>query len=180
MKREDISPIRVRKDHDFYDWDSYLNMYWAPVKLVSENHCFEVDATRSMHHMFVRTFDGTREDPQLLTRLKHRPTNWRKAIKSGDWTCFKEPVGFEGSPTLLTPPGIADIKWVELYDKWRPLIPPESRTIKWFNEDPGLERRNKVSSNSEAARATRAARTKTKVSAAEAARMATAATVEAS
>ncbi|CAB9521845.1 hypothetical protein SEMRO_1239_G255300.1 [Seminavis robusta] len=129
-----------------------------------------------MHHTFVKPFDGAKEEAQLLTRLKFRPKEWRKAHKNQDWSVFKEPLTLEHGPAHLEPPGIPDIKWQELYDKWRKLIPLDKRTIKWFKEDPGVERRAKVQANSKKAKATRRQRTATKVSAAEAATMATAPT----
>jgi hypothetical protein len=45
----------------------------------------------------------------------------------------------------LVPPGMPVIKWVELYDKWRPLVPrQEHHKWKHFFNDPGPEVRQKV------------------------------------
>ena len=49
---------------------------------------------------------------------------------------------------LLQPlprPGLRDIKWKTLYDKWRPMVPVELRKDYFpFYTDPGDERREKV------------------------------------
>ena len=59
--------------------------------------------------------------------------------------------------------GMKDIKWVELFDKWRPLIPDEFRAKwKYYAEDPGTERRDKVKNNKKKSKEQRVARTTTK------------------
>jgi hypothetical protein len=41
------------------------------------------------------------------------------------------------TPTLLVPPGMKDMKRMELWTKWRPLVPAERRKDWWFLLDPG-------------------------------------------
>jgi hypothetical protein len=48
------------------------------------------------------------------------------------------------TPDLLTAPGMKDIKRMELWAKWRPLVPVASRKDFWYLIDPGLEMRQKV------------------------------------
>jgi hypothetical protein len=62
----------------------------------------------------------------------------------------------------LPPTGIQDIKWMELYDKWGPLIPQKHReTFKYYNDDPGLERRGKVKVDRKESKKLRSGRSKT-------------------
>ena len=59
-------------------------------------------------------------------------------------------------------PGMQDIKWIELYDKWRPLVPEQHRKgFKFFEEDPGPERRAKVKSHTKEAKKQRKERSVT-------------------
>jgi hypothetical protein len=65
-------------------------------------------------------------------------------------------------PDHLPQPGIQDIKWVELYYKWRPLIPEHKRKeLRYFAEDPGYERRNRVKKHTRASKKQRKQRSRT-------------------
>ena len=45
----------------------------------------------------------------------------------------------------LQPPGIQTIKWIELHDKWKPLVPRQYWSqFHLYSEDPGPERRQQV------------------------------------
>ena len=51
------------------------------------------------------------------------------------------------------PPGIKDIKWVELYTKYRKFIPQEKQQQwKYYREDPGLQKKQAVKKHSKAER----------------------------
>ena len=48
----------------------------------------------------------------------------------------------------MEPPGIRDIKRIELFDKYGPLIPDEYKSKwKYYSEDPGIEIRKRVTSD---------------------------------
>lgn len=45
----------------------------------------------------------------------------------------------------IQPPGIQAIKWIELHDKWKPLVPRQYWSqFHLYSEDPGQERRQQV------------------------------------
>jgi hypothetical protein len=59
----------------------------------------------------------------------------------------------EAELKTMAPIGIQDITWMELYDKWWPLVPIQHRQeFKFFAEDPGVERRGKVKAHSKASK----------------------------
>ena len=59
----------------------------------------------------------------------------------------------------IPPVGLQDIKWIELYDKWRPLIPEDVRPdFKYYAEDPGYARREKVKQHRKDSKKQRAGR----------------------
>lgn len=63
----------------------------------------------------------------------------------------------------IEPVGLQDIKYIELYDKWRPLVPStEWSKFHYYNIDPGTDRRSNVKKQTKAAREARAKRTRTK------------------
>ena len=58
--------------------------------------------------------------------------------------------------------GLKDIKWAELYDKWRQFVPPaKCLEFKPFHEPPGPARRAKIKANVEAADLARKKRSST-------------------
>jgi hypothetical protein len=62
----------------------------------------------------------------------------------------------------IPPLGMKDIKWITLYDDWRPMIPLDHRKdYRFFHEDPGPERREKSKLNRGEAAANRKNRTVT-------------------
>ena len=65
-------------------------------------------------------------------------------------------------PVIIPPTGISDIKWIELFKKWGPLIPQEKKAeFKYYNEDPGERRRKRVASQSKTSKKQRKDRSHT-------------------
>jgi hypothetical protein len=50
----------------------------------------------------------------------------------------------KGSPVLSVPPGMKEIKKMELWTKWRPLVDEHRRKDFWFLVDPGATMRQDV------------------------------------
>ena len=65
-------------------------------------------------------------------------------------------------PEPITTSGMVDIKWKELYDKWGKYIPEDKKKEwKYYNEDPGPERRKLVRKHTKESKTTRKGRTRT-------------------
>jgi hypothetical protein len=47
-------------------------------------------------------------------------------------------------PDVITPPGIQEIKWIELYDQFRPMIPAPFNEQWYFGNPPPQEVRDRV------------------------------------
>jgi len=133
---------------NFHDWDTYFDVYMRRTENVKKNHIFEChkDDPTNLH---VQEYDGSEVSTQQLVKR-----NWIKK----DW-CPREE-----RPAQLQHPGMKDIKYKELYDKWRPLIPFEKRKeYKYYNDDPGDEIRGKVKTETKASKAARKSRSATNV-----------------
>ena len=99
--------------------------------------------------MYFQTHFGAPEAEQIVVRPKYRNT---------DWTLL-------GKPELIKPPGIQDIKWIELWKKWRPLIPIKDRgTFKFYHEEPTKEVIAAVKAHSKDAKKKRQDRSRSNVS----------------
>jgi hypothetical protein len=76
----------------------------------------------------------------------------------GDWSAEDL-----AQPELIEAPGIQDIKWKEIFDKWGPLICDEKqKEWKYLSEDPGEARRNKVRDHTKESKRQRRERSITK------------------
>jgi hypothetical protein len=152
VKHECVEPHFVPAG-TFRNFDEYFDDYMTklPSGLTNINHCFEVDANRDNgNSMFLRTCDG---EPETQAPATVKP----EYIDSNAefWQQLPEP------PTIA-PPGLQDIKWRELYDKWGKIIPEEKKLqFKYYHEDPGPERRKQVSQHSKASKMQRAERSRT-------------------
>jgi hypothetical protein len=64
---------------------------------------------------------------------------------------------------LEEPPGMKDIKWIELYSKIGKYVPPEKKALwKYYHTDPGTVRKDKVSMQAKQSRKQRKERSTTK------------------
>lgn len=126
-----VNPVEV-KPKEFFEWRNSQNKYLKHLTNINPNHIFEVRAG-DPNAMYLYEYNGAQPKRQLMVKNEYLEV---------DWAC-------EFLKSLQPKPevGIADIKWVELYDKWRVLIPMEHRTYRYVAEDPGPERRGKVKSH---------------------------------
>ena len=146
-KHPHVKVIRARVPN-FLDWDKYFDVYMRRTEDVKTNHIFECHANDPCN-LHVQEHDGA---PVTIQQIVKR--NW-----IGKDYC---PNGTR--PEVLQHPGMKDIKYKELYDKWRPLIPVEKRAqYKYYNEDPGDEIRGKVKTQSKEAKTARKNRSATNV-----------------
>lgn len=127
---------------DFSNWDVFLDKYYAKkISEVTKQHWFYYSDEASGYvekRIVVHEVPVPPKKPnkQKLTKLKKTATDEEKRV----WFDNIK----NDSPQPKDPPGIPDIKRVELYEKWRRLVP-----VSYQQEmcpDPGLEVRNKVKS----------------------------------
>jgi len=147
LKHPDVKAMKAHA-FNFFDWDACKDVYMRRPEHVKKNHTFKCHANDPTN-LHVREFHGA---PEVIQQLVKR--NW----KNKDWF----PLGTQ--PEQLQHPGMKDIKYKELYDKWRPLIPVEKRKeYKCYNDDPGDEMRGKVKKESKESKAARKNRSATNV-----------------
>ena len=126
---ESISVVRVQvrtdeEEGDFRNWDAFQEPRMKRPVNIKKNHVFEVHASKS-DELITRESDEAVPGSQVL-------------VRSGGWD-------WSGLANEESAPGLPDIKWRELYDKWRPLVPEcKWAEFKYFANDPGVERRNNV------------------------------------
>jgi len=141
----DVQPLQVL---EFFDFDRVENVYLRKLTEVNANHIFEVSDLDS-NSMSLFEYNGAEPKQKALVKKPHLHTDW-----------IDEAVGdLFGKPKDIV--GLQDIKWIELYDKWRRLIPVEERTFRYIKEDPGPERRAKVKKHTGEAKKQRQDRSRT-------------------
>lgn len=98
----------------FGDWDAMFEKYMARPSPVKVNHIFTArDDNPTI--MYKQKYDGYTETAQVIIKREYVSTDWYKNVQV----------------LPLVAPGIQDIKWMELYNKWRKLVPSD-RHNKWF------------------------------------------------
>ena len=103
------------KANDFSNWDRYLDLlYKKSIPKISIYHYFSF--TKGKLKMKT-TVDSSAEEHKVLSNLKKKDTdetlqNWVNILE----TQF---------PVMVSTPGLAEIKQVELFTKWRPFVPEE-------------------------------------------------------
>jgi hypothetical protein len=146
-KANDVEAIQVPED-GFHDWDTWENQFMAAkIQKTNSYHIFEVDAERENgNKMYTRTHDGAHEEEQWVVKKDYR----------GDSEWFKS------EPSVIQPIGIQDIKWIELYKKWRPLVPSDRwPKFRYYHEDPGAKRTKEVAESTKQTKKQRKKRQRT-------------------
>jgi hypothetical protein len=143
----DVTAIRVEEDL-FLDFDTVQCKYFAQPKNINVNHIFTVhieQPTTLLKHEF---YGGIQTHQELLLPAKVG-TNWMNEIYN--------------QLELEEPPGMKDIKWIELYSKIGKYVPPEKKALwKYYHTDPGTVRKDKVSMQAKQSRKQRKERSTTK------------------
>lgn len=146
---QDIDAI---KPEGFYNWDLVQDRYLDLPQTIKKNHIFTVDSNRNPEcsSLFVEKCNGETVQEQELLKWEYK--------YMGDWSAEDL-----AQPEMIEEPGIQDIKWREIFDKWGPLITAEKRKEwKYLHVDPGKERRDKVRDHTKASKKQRRERTITK------------------
>ena len=101
-----------------YDWDTYFDrLYKRPATgTINKNHIFRADDSQYAL-LTTERVKGVDVQKQNLNKLKPTSTG---ATKAGRTRILKY-----GKVEVIKAPGLKPIKQVELYQKWRPLVPEE-------------------------------------------------------
>ncbi len=104
-KKDEVSILQVPVEH-FFQQGAFLSKIYEEFKLVTvqKNHMFWVDEVEST--MNTRIFlDSVEKNKQDLKKGKKKGEDWVVAMKAFQRECLK-------------PPGMWDIKRVDIYTKW--------------------------------------------------------------
>lgn len=113
----DIEIVKV-KDQDFFkDWYSFLNKLYTRLAdgTIKDNHIFRVTAAAGSTKIRVMTDDTPGCEFNELQNLKKRGVSEQA----------RQDILKNQLPNALEPPGLREIKQVELYRKWRKFVPEE-------------------------------------------------------
>jgi hypothetical protein len=131
---EDVELVDVMNTGGFVDWDRAQNKYMRIPESIQKYHVFTVNRINP-DRLICQEADGYPLcfDDKII-RKQYRGKEWAKGLMK------------ELQPLKKT--GMKDIKWITLYDEWRPLIPIDFRQeYQYFCQDPGTERREKTRIN---------------------------------
>jgi hypothetical protein len=140
---EDVELVDVMNSGGFMDWDRAQNVYMRTPESIQKYHTFTVHGVNP-NRLLCQEADGypVTFDDNVIKKAYRDNNQWAEAMMR------------ELRPLKKT--GMKDIKWITLYDEWRPLVPMDfRRDYQFFHEDPGTERRAKTKINREEAAATR-------------------------
>jgi hypothetical protein len=141
QSNEDVELVDVMNSGGFKDWDKYQNKYMKAPDSIQNYHVFQVHSTNP-NRLLCQEAHGYPiiNDDSVV----------RKQFRNQEWGSLADEL------EDVQPLGMKDIKWITLYDEWRPLIPMDLRKdYKYFHNDPGEERRAKNKQNRGEAAATR-------------------------
>ena len=133
---EDVEAIPMNEDA-FYDWDALQDEHMKRPPGVKSAHCFSVRQDNP-NVMWIQEFIGGSE-PVQHTLVK------ASFLENNQW--------FLKEPQDMPMKGIQNIKWMELHDKFRPLVPMEKWT-EWlyYHTDLSQEARNEVKKHTKASK----------------------------
>jgi hypothetical protein len=145
-----IDPVIIEDQSVFRNFDKQQDGVIRRPVGINKHHCFMVSADRDNGNtLYMEPYDGSGEEVALNKIMKP------KGRENRFWRSWRLPIP-------LKPMTILDIKWMELHDKWGKFIPEEKKSDwKYYSEDPGHERRDKVKDNRKRSKAARKERTAT-------------------
>jgi hypothetical protein len=143
---DDVTAIRVAADM-FIDFDATQGKYFQQPTAINANHIFTINDTAPTT-LVKHEFFGALPTMQEILLPVHSGTKWMNAHYN--------------ESKIDEPPGMKDIKWVELYSKIAKYVPKEKRE-EWYyyHTDPGTIRKEKVKNQSKASKRQRKERTVT-------------------
>jgi hypothetical protein len=115
---EDVNPVSVGVEV-FRDWDAHLNKLYTRLKdgSVKVNHSFRVQASEGATVVQTKL-----DESDNIAAISQN-------IKKGGVTDTERLELLQQVPDQVNPPGLNKLKQVDLYKKWRPLLPPRFRDI---------------------------------------------------
>ena len=116
---EDVTVVEATKDM-FRDWDNYTNKLYRPLNKVLINHVFRVTHGEQGKS---KTTMITKEDDAIGTEAEHRQELAKRMTEARRLEILSQ------EPAELEPPGIREIKQVDLYRKWGKLVPEQFRDV---------------------------------------------------
>ena len=129
LNKQDM--VSAKEFKSFYDWDQWQTKHMRPnVPGIKKFHVFTVDANYKNGCVMTRlTHNGApKDDLPIITGKKAENFDWI-------WS----------TPDCLSELGLADIKHVELHDKWKPLIPQQYwKDFRYYREEPTQAKRKAV------------------------------------
>mgnify|MGYP005848044159 CR=1 FL=1 len=129
----------------FYDWDEAFDKHLKRLSETLVNHIFEIDETESTT-MKTQLYDGQPVKTQKLLKKESIGTDWANNLQLN----------------IIPEPGLQDIKRLELFDKWRLLVPFHKRSQwKYYYEAPDLTMRSKVKGHKDESKKQRSERSRT-------------------
>lgn len=131
---EDVELVDVMNTGGFMDWDKAQNKYMRTPESIQKYHVFTVNRFNPDRLICQEADDYPLCFDDNVIKKQYRGQEWAQAFLQ------------ELRP--LKKIGMKDIKWITLYDEWRPLIPLDFRQeYQYFHQDPGTERREKTRIN---------------------------------
>jgi hypothetical protein len=148
VSHEHIDAILVDKDTTFRRWGAYQDLVMKATVGINVNHCFLVDINKNNgNSMYTETHNNSGKvssQQVVITEELNNTAHW------------------EGMPEIIPATEMLDIKWIELHDKWGKFVPQAKKADwKYYSEDPGNARRDRVKENKKLAKEAREARTRT-------------------
>jgi hypothetical protein len=123
-KHPQVTAIAMETDEDFLEFSLLQDLLMIPaIHGCSKHHVFTVHSNNA-NTMVMQEADGEQEIQLVVVRPVYHGTNvnWRKTMMTMD---------------VSIPPGLPDIKWVELYSKWGRFIPEEIKPqFKYYHDKP--------------------------------------------
>ena len=130
--------------NEFYNWDELENKMMSTLDGVKKNHIFTVKHSDS-NAMLVQEYSGAPAVRQQLVLEDYCDMDWKQLFKLQS----------------LTPPGLPDIKWNELYSKWGKFVPEDRKAgLKYYTEKPPASLKKAIAQQSAQAKAARAKRSR--------------------
>jgi hypothetical protein len=149
QSNENVVCIPVDPTRDFKDFCAFEDKYLQALPKILDKHIFTCVAA-APNKLTLQHANGEEKTVHFgVKRAFHdRDVDW-----CGD---------IETKLVSIVPVGLQDIKWVELHDKWKPLVPHQHRNdFKYYRKDPGTERRAKVKAHSKKSKQQRQERSRT-------------------
>ena len=148
----DVNAIEV-KEGEFFDFNRVEEKYMKKLSSqVNQNHIFEVDVADS-NSMNVYQHNGA--DPTKIMLVK-------PAYKDNNMWIDEAILSLSDAPKPRV--GLQEIKWLELYDKWRVLIPIERQQYYYIATAPPQSVRDKVKKHTVESKKQRQERSRTAAS----------------